>query len=316
MNEPIAEIIYELTGVRRHRKQVAQHMQVLKNWMHSMKPSSEGVLREIRSGLSAIQISNIRNQNDISRILTLVQYTLPNKLEKLSDALIAESQMAELEPLRPILDFRCSPLITRNAEIFRLLSSTASNPDSCYTFSLSTGVLSNSALAKDILLAPTLINRFHRTRSLAVLASNLVYDMGDDIKATYAFFNDDPSLPVKRVRLTFVEGYMNVSFIEYLARGTLTLLPNLRELVVELWPRNPTRKDKEGRSWGHQTIDILEALGEMKRRVVVEFGWEADCDRFQNEYVGIKGWQRVRGEEGYQVKTNDMCRGSYERKRN
>ena len=314
LNELIAEIIYELTGARRHRKEVSSHIQVLRGWVRDMEPPSKRILEQIRSHLSEIQHSNILDEDDLSRMIDIVEDILPNELDKLSGALIEESQINELSPPRPRLDFGSSPVITPNAEIFRLLSSTASDPNSCYTFSLSTPALRRtSALADDNLLSPTLINRFHRKQSLAVLASNLVYEVEDDIRAIYAFDNQDTGFSIKRLRLTFVEGYMQVSFIERLASGLLNPLPNLRELFIELWPRNPTRENKEDRFWGHQTFSLLDALGEIEAHVVIDLRWMIDCERFERGYVGIKGWRRVEGQTECLVETNDMCRRSYER---
>lgn len=264
--------------------------------MRDMEPPSQRVLRDIRCYLSEIQGSNIRNEEDSFRMFDIVEGILPDELDKLMSALVEESKIDESVPPRPMLDFDFSPIITPNAEIFRFLSSIASMPDCYYFFflstqALSTQALSTHALANDILLSPTLINRKHRTRSLAVLASNLVYDMGDNINAIFAFDLPSTGFSIKRLRLTFVEGYMQVPFIRELTRGSLTLLPNLRELAIELWPRDPTREIKEDRSWSDQTVGLLEALGEVKARVVIAFRWKLDCERFENEYVGIKGWK-------------------------
>ena len=54
------------------------------------------------------------------------------------------------------------------------------------------------------------------------------------------------------------------------------MLRNLREL----WPRNPALDDIEDRSGGEQTVGLLEALRGSKIRVVAEFRWAIDCERF------------------------------------
>ena len=314
-NELIAEIIYDLTGVRSNRRQVSSYIQVLKGWIRDMEPLSQPVLRDIRSFISEIQDGNVRDEDDSARMFHIVEEILPDQLNKLMRARMEESEMDEPVPQRPLLDFGFPPpIITPNAEVFRFLSTIASMPNNCYPFFLSTHALSTHALANDILLSPTLINRFHRTNSLAVLASNLVYDMGDNIKAITTFDNPSTGFSIKRVRLTFVEGYMQVPFIRKLARGSLLVLPNLNELLIELWPRDPTRENKEDRSWGDQTVGLLEALGEMKARVVIAFRWKIDCERFEIEYVGTKGWEQAKREEGDLVETNeDMCRVLYVR---
>ncbi len=279
-----------------------------------MESSSQRVLRDIRSYLSEIQDCNIRNEDDFSRMFDILEEILPDELDKLRGALMEESEMDEPVPQRTMLDFGFSPVITPNAEIFRLLSSTASDLNRCYSFFLSTHAQYTHALTIDTLLSPTLLNRFHRTHSLAVLASNLVYDMGDNMEAILAFDNQNTGFSIKRVRLMFVEGHMQVPFIRQLARGSLTLLPNLRELAIELWPRDPTQQNKDDQSWGDQTVGLLEALGEMKARVVAAFRWKIDCERFETEYVGTKGWKQMEVEEGDLGETNEnMCRRSYVR---
>lgn len=112
---------------------------------------------------------------------------------------------------------------------------------------------------------------------------------------------------------------MELSLIERLARESVRVLPGLRELSVELWPRDPTRKDKDDWAWGGQTVRLLEVLTggfEARRwRVVVDFRWEGDCVRFEDEYVGVRGWREV-GVGGEDVGGEDggMCRRSYELK--
>ena len=59
---------------------------------------------------------------------------------------------------------------------------------------------------------------------------------------------------MRRARLLFVEGHMRLDIVERLARGSISVLPRLRTLFVEPWPR--------------------------------------DCERFEDEYVGMKGWRK------------------------
>ncbi|CAD6577022.1 MAG: hypothetical protein ASARMPREDX12_008085 [Alectoria sarmentosa] len=75
---------------------------------------------------------------------------------------------------------------------------------------------------------------------------------------------------IKRVRLTFVEGSMPLCFVRSLGSSVLSVLPKLRELFVELWPRNPAREE--------ETVTLLEALRGVRARVVVGFRWQSDCD--------------------------------------
>ncbi len=69
--------------------------------------------------------------------------------------------------------------------------------------------------------------------------------------------------------------------------------------------------------WGEQTVSLLDRLRGNKTRVVVKLRWQIDCQRFENEYVGMKGWSiRKSGEEDVDVtrRGTGMCRKSYELK--
>lgn len=302
LNELISEIIYELTGVRRCRKNVSCHIQQLKNCAYDMKPASEHILAAIkRSGSALQQMSALGDMETITETIENMQAQLP----KLLEAFREEHQTAR--PPRPMIDFSYSPIITPNAEVFRLLSSIASDPN--VLLSLHTRFL------PPLNLSLTLVNRFHRTHTLQMIAASLVYDFGDDIKAIYTLQTPATCHSIKRVRLMFVEGHMRLSSITSLASESHIILPSLRELFVELWPRNPVREDVEDRSWGEQTVGLLETLKGSKIRVVEEFRWEIDCERFENEYVGVKGWrerERERADVDAVGAEEGMCRKSYE----
>lgn len=71
---------------------------------------------------------------------------------------------------------------------------------------------------------------------------------------------------------------------------------NLRTLAIDLWPRNPTRPDRKVRAWGAQTEMLLAALGTVvavRARIKLEMRWDADCERFEREYVERGRWRRV-----------------------
>ena len=275
-----------------------------------MEPKSKHILTEVLDSIS--ELRSLKPLDDFLTIAEKIEDLEENRLPQLLEVFRGESLAAELESPRPILDFSSSPAITPNAEIFRTLSSIASNPDSNEILSLSIPTSSDHSI-----LSLTLVNRFHRTHALAILAKTLVYDFGDKIASIYILHRPCTSLFINRVRFTFVEGYMRVPFVEHLASGALTVLPNLREFFVELWPRDPTRRNTHDRSWGEQTVRLLEALRGVKARVVLELRWESDCQRFEHEYVGVKGW-RIRESEGEAVDVMEggegMCRRSYELK--
>lgn len=281
---------------------------MLKQPDYHKKPASEQYLASIFD--SCYALSHLNALDDIEKITEEIM-EIQVDLSGLLEAYKKEHRTAVSVPPEPVLHFSSCPTITPNAELFRLLSSNASNPDAYLSLT--------TYLPRFNIFSITLVNRFHRTNALAILASNLVYDFGDDIKLINKLHTPATCHYMRRVRVTFVEGYMQLAFLQQLASGSVSLLPSLRELFVELWPRNPTREDTEDRSWGVQTPILLEALRVFNARVVVEFRWKSDCQRFEREYVGVSGWKRkvdVEAEEVVDVtEAEGMCRRSYELKR-
>lgn len=118
---------------------------------------------------------------------------------------------------------------------------------------------------------------------------------------------------MRHVRITLVEGYMPPFLPDW---------PNLRTLALDLWPRNPTRRDVQDRKWGAQTEELLARLGvtlAVRARITLEMRGVADCERFECEYVGRRQWRRVTAditiaEDGtLDREEGSFCRRSYER---
>lgn len=275
-------------------------MQVLKHPEFRDKPASKKHLASIIDDCAALRDRN--KPIKIERITEDIR-EIQDELSELLEAFIKEHHAAVTVLPEPVLEVSLSPTVTPNAEIFHLISSNACKPN---------GYLSLTALLTEPFdLSLTLVNRFHRTHALGILASNLIYDFGDDIKLIYDLHTPTTCHSIKRTRLTFVEGQIELGYIQHLA----SVLPCLRELFVELWPRDPMREDKGNRSWGFQTPLLLQALEGVKARVVVELRWESDCQRFEREYVGWRGWRRRMGAEAEEVvgvMEEGMCRRSYE----
>ena len=272
-----------------------------------METASKHILEDIVSDVE--ELKDPQTLEDPGTFMGIIE-RMEDRLQDLARELLDEHETVEEGPPKPpILDFRSSPAITPNAENFRLLSTIASDPDS--KISLLSSVHNE---ARHAYLSLTLVNRFHRTHALAFLASNLVYDFGDDTELIYRLPATGDS--IKRLRLTFVEGFM----ADRLAPGALAIFPNLRELFVELWPRDPTRTLKgdrsvrrDDRSWGEQTLRLLDALQGLNARVVLQLRWESDCERFEREYVGVRGWRLREEREGVNNNVKEgMCWRSYE----
>lgn len=92
---------------------------------------------------------------------------------------------------------------------------------------------------------------------------------------------------MRHVRVTLVEGYMP---------PLLPAWPNLATLALDLWPRDPTRRNVKDREWGVQTEELLARLGvtvAVRARTTLEMRGADDCERFEREYVGKRWWRRV-----------------------
>ena len=271
-----------------------------------MEPASKHRLGAILD--SGRKLQRLSTLNDIERIVEIIG-NMQGELPKLLSAFKEEHRAGVLVPSKPMKDLSSSPIITSNSEVFRLLSSFASTPNAAPYLSLT------PINIDPIDLSLTLVNRFHRTHTLAILTSTLIYDFGDEIRSIYTLQRPFTSGFIKRIRLTFIEEYMRSSFLDILASGKISALPNLRTLFIELWPRNPAREDRHDRAWGDQTLCLLEALRGVNATVVLELRWKIDCERFEEQYVGEQGWQIRSEREGEKWEAQEgMCWRSYELK--
>lgn len=87
---------------------------------------------------------------------------------------------------------------------------------------------------------------------------------------------------------------MRFCFIESLAGGSITVLPSLCELFIELWPCNPAREDGEDRSGGAGGGRLL-VYWKPWEGVRLGWWWRIDCERLEMEYVGMKEWRGFEG---------------------
>lgn len=314
-DKTIWEIIYELTGIRRRQRIIPSHIQVLKDFLHPSIPESKHILPTISESISALRHLNVSNDTfEIVKTITVIQNSLP----KLQSAFQSEHDTAIPTPPEPIsTDISSSPTTTPHPGISRTPSTIISNPGSAPYLSLSLHPPSPSNL-----LSLTLVNHFHRTHALSVLASILIFDFSDNIEAIYALHTPFTSQYIKLINLLFVEGYMPLPIVSHLlAHGSnSTLLPSLRELSIKIWPRDPTREDRGDIRWGGQTHELLQTLRGFREgtvKVVVGFRLESDCGRFEEGYVG---WRRRRwgvdGKDRGQVEGGSVCRRFYELERN
>ena len=156
-------------------------------------------------------------------------------------------------------------------------------------------------------LALSSVNHLLRTESLQYITSQLSFDFTYDREALRSFctlVNPIHMQHVRHIAIEFVEGLTQdipspwTSFGTYLS----TKLPNLKTIFLTLSPRNPT--DISLRNlltsdyhWGQQTKDFLSSLGDFTATIVLSLRWEEDCDYFEENYMGVRGWKCIRRSE-------------------
>ena len=173
----------------------------------------------------------------------------------------------------------------------------------------SLSLLRSTLFAQD-LISLSLVNRLYQNECLHHLVSSLHFNFGFDSRALQRFCSTTPPEILEAMHylsVSLVEGYM----------PDLPTLPNLRVLAIDLWPRDPTRRNREDRAWGPQTEKLLAALGvevAARARISLAMRWAADCWRFEREYVGTGRRGRVIGDEGNDAPDPEgvLCRRRYE----
>lgn len=107
---------------------------------------------------------------------------------------------------------------------------------------------------------------------------------------------------VRHIAIEFVDGHTRDIPSPSTAFGTYlsTNLPNLKTIFLTLIPRNPTGSGSPNQfwvfdyRWGQHTKDFLSGLGDFKATIILYLRWKEDCDYFEENYVGIRGWKCIR----------------------
>ena len=314
MNMEIGRIIYELTGVYHNRKVISSHLQALKDCLTRMK-SSVPILSDVRD--SVHRLEELEATHDMGNIRETIKYLVEERLPDLLREFELE-EMGHLAPERPAVRFGGQSAVTAHAEVFQMMSEMV--PEGGDGRGLRLFVTGGPLTLKECPswrkdFGITLVNRFHRTGALAALASNLVFDFTDNVDAFHRLQQRLPmGVSIRYMRLLFVEGHMDFGFAEFLASdGAVSVLPDLLEVLVELWPRDMKRGSYDSMEWGVQTVRLLELLTRWRGRVVVRWRFKTDCERFESEYVGVRGWRRMEGTEVEGGGPEEaMCQRDYE----
>ena len=321
--EVLGEVIYELTGVRRHRKDNSTILTVLKARKAKLcptrpngktEPKAEEKLPERAENASLITqfARELRklpadNEESIAEHLREIQ-SLASKLPaavQRDRTSISYMEAKDMEMAKP--NTKLNGAVSSFRELALLAKNREEQPFGLYL----------TEQLPENYLALTSVNHFYRVDAFYFLASTLICDFGD-------FSDGNPSMDwlyttltvpslqlITQIRLRFVVGHMY-----YFPKK---LWPSVRVLHIELWPRDPTRVDPTDRTWGKQTRTLLEEMVQLGVKVVVHFRWKNDCEIFESEYLG-RGWRMIGGdgdwdeeEDGKRgVGETGMCWRSYE----
>ncbi|CAD6588727.1 MAG: subunit of the Arp2/3 complex [Alectoria sarmentosa] len=290
-NETVSQIIYELTGQVRCRKSVSSHCQVLRHVLNGVHPATD-LHRDDMVGLTLkLQNTNEANLGSIEVLAEQLQRRLNNMLR------VLEARRTLVVETRKVPHFNFSRLIASH-----LSPSIKHFPDHALTIECDKKIPPNN-------LSLMGVSRFYRAKCFAMLAPKMIYDFGTHIEAFQDFSKAvSPALlqSINQLRVTLVEGYMI----------PIPLLPKLKLLRIDLWPRDPARTDLDDRAWGKQTETLLASLQTCAGAAKVRLGmrWRADCERFEKEYVENGSWEQVSEDvpEDQSSSGEAICHRSYE----
>ena len=157
-------------------------------------------------------------------------------------------------------------------------------------------------------LALSSVNHLLRNATLQYIISHLSFDFTHDRKALQSFCEMVKPIHkqhVRRIAIEFVDGHTphipspSTTFGTYLS----TNLPNLKTIFLTLIPRNPTDSGILNNfwvfdyRWGQHTKNFLSGLRDFKATIILNLRWKEDCDYFEENYVGVRGWTCIRRSE-------------------
>ena len=316
------EIIYELTGVIRSKQAIALHFKKFhdkqkprQHWRSLAKKDSVLIdrLRKTKGQVEKIH----KDFNCAHQAFQGVDFHFSALVQAFQSVLDIVSQLSTAQLLS-----KPNPTLNSDVNILREISHMVADDSSDFDIELAAPLP-----AKYFSL--TSVSRFYRLEALPILASSIVYDFGSKTDTLHDFCNclsPDSQRYLKNVKITMVEGFMGFMLpcnlntpltpgCTTLSTYINTILPALRVLNIDLWPRTPTRTDTESRAWGQESEDLLRSLTtDAKATVRLEMRWAADCERFEREYVRGGAWVRVWREESEEMESGngEMCHRFYE----
>lgn len=323
--DTMSEIIYELTGERRTRKDVSTHVQYIEHMQQIRRPkkSQAGTRKALDNDLRATKRKVEKIRKDSSALLQLpvaMSANVESLLQSIQD--IASQLPAAIQADQEISSLmdRPNPTIDGGVNIFRELSRLAADYANEFDIYL-TAPVHEFYFSLFPLIS---VSRFYRVDALPNLASSIVYDFGNEVRMLETFskvISPGSQCYLKHVKINMTEGFMRhnetLPFIseQNLSKHLYVTLPNIRTLTIDLWPRDPTRLDTDNRNWGEQSKTLVESLHSVRgSKVRLELRWAAYYEMFEREYVTNGAWERVLedGPEDQSHHNGNICSRSYE----
>ncbi|CAF9938853.1 hypothetical protein IMSHALPRED_001114 [Imshaugia aleurites] len=293
----MSEIFYEITGERRQRKPILTYLCHLKGLERELRPKNSA-RKALDSDLCETKGKIEKIQEDCKALLRLPMATcgdggpllqsIQNTASQLHAAVQADQRFRSLMS-------KPNPALNGDVNIFREFYHIVDEYPKEFE-------IYPAASVPTYFFSPLYVSSFYRIDVLPSLARSIVYDFGHDPNVMHDFsklLSPGSQHYLKHVRIDMIEGFMlpnetqPFSSERSLSTHINTTLPNLRTLSIDLWPRDPSRIDKDNRAWGEQSEALLQDLSNVKAKVRLGLRWVEDCERFEREYVTNGAWERV-----------------------
>ena len=308
----MGEIIYELTGERRTRKEISGRENFLcQKYQQSKHCSQAGARKALDDHFRATRRKVEKIQRDSNKLLRLPKTTsagvgpLLQSIQDIASQLPASIQAEQA--FSSLMD-QPNPTLDGGVNIFLELSNLAADDANDIDACLEPPGFFESQFSNCL----TSVSRFYRIDALPNLASSITYEFENDLGLLHSFsklLSPGSQRHLKRVKINMVEGAMSEP--KDLGDYLKATLPNLRFLNIDLWPRDPTRLDTVNRNWGEQSKILVESLHTVRAKVRLELRLAADCEWFEREYVANGAWRRGLWDES-EDRDEAMCHRLYE----
>ena len=306
-NMMISRVIYECTGQRRSRKQVSSHIQALRKMITEMPEDWDNLIQQVDRATTELREAETEDTAQITRIIRrgqnalfiLATRNLENEYAAFHRSHPRQRQRRRKTQASPKSRIRPAKFMPDGPahSLFHEISRFAPQNGRELSFEPLRPLGAN-------FLALSSVDHFFRTEVLQYIEDHLSFDFTDNEIALQSFCTHIEPIRrqhLKQIAVEFVDSHAadvpspSTTFGTYLS----TNLPNLKTVSLTLIPRNPTRADifDTQHHWGQPTEDFMSSLDDLKATVVLKLQWKEDCDYFEENYVGIRGWKCIQRSE-------------------